>query len=87
MPPTRFGHIRISSVHPKAAAQLSSRPRISRGIGGAALAGISVLSGDQGADQEQALVASAHGERGGSHPADRTRMRRQKGRRPVETSS
>ena len=31
MPPTRLGHISTSSVHPKAAAQLSSKPTIKSG--------------------------------------------------------
>ena len=31
MPPTRFGHIRISSIQPGAAAQASSRPMTSSG--------------------------------------------------------
>jgi hypothetical protein len=32
IPPTRFGHMRISSTHPGAAAQLSSSPIASNGI-------------------------------------------------------
>jgi len=31
MPPTRLGHIRMSSVQPGAAAQESSKPRMSSG--------------------------------------------------------
>jgi hypothetical protein len=75
MPPTRFGHIRTSSVQAGAAAQLRTSPDDEQRHGRAALPRDGALSDKQGGDQEDHLIAAAHGKGGRADPPEHSWMR------------
>ena len=76
---TRLGHIRTSSVQAGRRSPTEKHAEDEKRDGGAALPQNCSLTDEQRRDQEDHLVAAAHGERAGSEPTEHPWMRRRDG--------